>query len=73
MISNDSKITGFARGLKVDHIVGACPREDGKLMFLVKWKNLEEADLVEAEDVYEEDPQVAIQFFEAHLSYNYSE
>jgi len=61
---------GFNRGLEPDHIVGAT-EEDGKLMFLIAWKNSVdgEADLLEASEIYEKCPQLAIKFFEERLVY----
>ncbi|XP_008185941.1 skin secretory protein xP2 isoform X2 [Acyrthosiphon pisum] len=59
---------GFDRGLEPDHIVGAT-EQDGKLMFLIAWKNSEVADLLESTVVYDRAPQIAIQFFEARLRY----
>lgn len=59
---------GFDRGLEPDHIVGAT-EVDGKLMFLIAWKNSEIADLLESTVVYDRCPQIAIQFFEARLKY----
>ncbi|KAE9543945.1 hypothetical protein AGLY_001923 [Aphis glycines] len=64
------KKVGYDRGFEADHIVGATEK-GGKLMFLVAWKNSAdgEADLLEATEVYEKSPQVAIKFFEERLSY----
>jgi len=59
---------GFDRGLEPDHIVGAT-EVNGKLMFLIAWKNSEVADLLESTVVYKKCPQLAIQFFEARLKY----
>lgn len=59
---------GFDRGLAPDFIVGATD-VDGKLKFLMAWKNSEIADLLDAREVYEKAPQIAIKFFEARLRY----
>jgi len=59
---------GFDRGLEPDHIVGAT-EEDGKLKFLIAWKNSNAADLLESTVVYNRCPQLAIKFFEARLKY----
>jgi len=66
--STESSKVGFDRGLEPDHIVGAT-EVDGKLKFLIAWKNSEVADLLEATMIYEKCPQIAIQFFEARLRY----
>lgn len=54
---------GFDRGLEPDYIIGATEQNE-KLMFLVVWKNSKEADLIEAKDMYDKFPQVAIKFFQ---------
>ncbi|XP_026816149.1 chromobox protein homolog 3-like [Rhopalosiphum maidis] len=67
---NTPKKVGFDRGLEPDHIVGAT-EQNGKLMFLIAWKNSVdgEADLLEAKEIYEKCPQLAIKFFEDRLIY----
>ncbi|XP_025191220.1 sialidase-like isoform X2 [Melanaphis sacchari] len=63
-------VFGFDRGLEPDHIVGATEK-DGKLMFLIAWKNSVdgEADLLESTEIYNRCPQIAIKFFEDRLIY----
>jgi hypothetical protein len=42
---------------------------DGKLMFLIKWKNQETADFVETQSVYERYPQFNMGLIKKRLLY----
>lgn len=59
---------GFSRGLIPEKIVGAT-NVSGNLMFLIKWTNEEEADLVSSEVANKECPQLVIKFYEARLKF----
>lgn len=67
--SEPAKCSGFERGLKPERIIGATDTS-GELMFLMKWEGTDEADLVRSKEARSKCPQLIIEFYEKHLTWN---
>ena len=57
---------GFERKLKAERILGVKKSSKG-LMFLIKWQDINEADLVPSEEANVKCPDVVIKFYEDNL------
>jgi hypothetical protein len=57
------------KGLKPEKIIGATDK-DGKIRFLVKWKNSSNEDLVDSSIANKRWPQMVINFYEQRLTLN---
>ena len=69
MIKNEEMANnpyGFERKLKAERILGIKKSSKG-LMFLIKWQDINEADLVPSEEANFKCPDVVIKFYEDNL------
>lgn len=59
----------FARELEAEQIIG-CTDKMGYLKFLVKWKGVDQADLMSAKEAKEKYPKIVQDFYHERLSFH---
>lgn len=57
---------GFDRGFSPERIIGSTVYEGGQ-KFLIKWKAIDDADLVSASEANEKCPELVIDFYQKHM------
>jgi len=62
-------LTGFRTGVKPERILRIEKTESGRLVFLIKWKNMNEADLIPASVANLKWPQLVIGFYEERMEW----
>lgn len=62
-LSEIQKPRGYERGLDIDEIVGVTDYT-GDLMYLIRWQNCDELDLLPASEINEKNPDIVISFYE---------
>lgn len=71
-IESEKKLTtrqGFSRQLEPEQIIG-CTDNSGFLQFLIKWKGVDQADLMCAKEAKEKYPKIVSEFYRERLSWN---
>lgn len=53
----------------VEHIFGATENSNGELMYLVKWKGFNGAELVNGQALEKKQPQIVLNFFRSNFKF----
>lgn len=62
-------LTGFDKGMEAEEILGAT-ETSGEVHFLIKWKGVNDAELVPSKIANVKIPQMVIAFYEARLTWS---
>lgn len=66
---SEKRVTGFDKGLEAEEILGAT-ETSGEVHFLIKWKGMNDAELVPSKIANVKIPQMVIAFYEARLTWS---
>lgn len=69
MQTDDDGPKGFEQGFVAESLVGIT-QADGQLLFLVKWKNRDELELVPSEETRKHVPHMVIDFYQDRIIWN---
>lgn len=67
--TDDDGPKGFEQGFVAESLVGIT-EEDGQLLFLVKWKNKDELELVPSKETRKHVPNMVIDFYQDRIVWN---
>lgn len=65
----EKRLTGFDKGMEAEEILGAT-ETSGEVHFLIKWKGVNDAELVPSKIANVKIPQMVIAFYEARLTWS---
>lgn len=66
------EISGFDRGYVAEKIIGATEGPEGSIVFLVKWEDQEDVELVTNVKARQHCPQLVIKFYEQNIQWQKS-
>ncbi|XP_065076843.1 chromobox protein homolog 1-like [Ochlerotatus camptorhynchus] len=67
--TDDDDLNGFEQGFVADSLVGIT-EENGQLLFLVKWQNKDELELVPSKETRKYVPEMVIDFYQDRITWN---
>jgi len=68
---SEKRVTGFDKGMEAEEILGAT-ESSAEVHFLIKWKGVNDAELVPSKIANVKIPQMVIAFYEARLTWSTS-